>query len=292
MEGQKAHWVLPREDRVTAKGKGELTTFWLGGTGTGSASSATSSHVRGPAALPLHADSAMKPLPTIFRKQKKLKKENQEANEAASKTARLVDWNVDILQRLLKQIEARRISTMDETRVEDPAAKQLHFSVAETAPCDYASKNANAPKYEEPEEAPHGGGDIIYTDEVKEIITLPKFDSRVAQKAESPESIVLGYEVLEQLHDFVSTIASLYNDNPFHNFEHASHVTMSGMCALVSNVAFLSLDHCWLENERKTRFSLSDCQKHSNHLLFFISFVHYSRQATFPHCGPRYRLSR
>jgi hypothetical protein len=30
-----------------------------------------------------------------------------------------------------------------------------------------------------------------------------------------------------QLHNYVATIASLYRDNPFHNFEHASHVTMS-----------------------------------------------------------------
>jgi hypothetical protein len=30
-----------------------------------------------------------------------------------------------------------------------------------------------------------------------------------------------------QLSSFVSSIAALYQDNPFHNFEHASHVTMS-----------------------------------------------------------------
>jgi hypothetical protein len=32
---------------------------------------------------------------------------------------------------------------------------------------------------------------------------------------------------MSQLRHYVNTIASLYQDNPFHNFEHASHVTMS-----------------------------------------------------------------
>jgi hypothetical protein len=32
---------------------------------------------------------------------------------------------------------------------------------------------------------------------------------------------------LHQLDDYVSAVASMYRDNPFHNFEHASHVVMS-----------------------------------------------------------------
>jgi hypothetical protein len=33
--------------------------------------------------------------------------------------------------------------------------------------------------------------------------------------------------VIEQLRDVVTTIANTYHDNPFHNFDHACHVTMS-----------------------------------------------------------------
>jgi hypothetical protein len=33
--------------------------------------------------------------------------------------------------------------------------------------------------------------------------------------------------VMKQLHQFFQIIASMYNDNPFHNFAHASHVTLS-----------------------------------------------------------------
>lgn len=39
--------------------------------------------------------------------------------------------------------------------------------------------------------------------------------------------ISLSSEVQRELHEYVTAIASLYRDVPFHNFEHASHVTMS-----------------------------------------------------------------
>jgi hypothetical protein len=42
-----------------------------------------------------------------------------------------------------------------------------------------------------------------------------------------PNSIILDSNVVKQLHELVTAIASLYCDNLFHNIEHASHVTMS-----------------------------------------------------------------
>merc|ERR1711935_339001 len=41
------------------------------------------------------------------------------------------------------------------------------------------------------------------------------------------ESIILEDKVIMQLTKLVKSIAGMYNDNPFHNFEHASHVAMS-----------------------------------------------------------------
>jgi hypothetical protein len=61
-------------------------------------------------------------------------------------------------------------------------------------------------------------------DEVKEIITLP---SEPAKYQIDPDSVELGLEATTQLRDYVATIASLYGENPFHSFDHASHVTMS-----------------------------------------------------------------
>ncbi|KAG7352211.1 adenylate/guanylate cyclase [Nitzschia inconspicua] len=39
--------------------------------------------------------------------------------------------------------------------------------------------------------------------------------------------VELSPTAIKQLHHFVQIIASMYNDNPFHNFSHASHVTLS-----------------------------------------------------------------
>jgi hypothetical protein len=61
-------------------------------------------------------------------------------------------------------------------------------------------------------------------EEVQDIIFLPAFNRQVArkeqllfQKMEIPEIVA------QQMHDFVSTIAHMYRNNPFHNFEVRLH---------------------------------------------------------------------
>jgi hypothetical protein len=64
-------------------------------------------------------------------------------------------------------------------------------------------------------------------DEVTEIILIPGFDSE--KRAHSQNDVILPPEVRELLHDYVTRIASMYREHPFHNLEHASHVTMSAV---------------------------------------------------------------
>ena len=49
--------------------------------------------------------------------------------------------------------------------------------------------------------------------------------TRISQEALRSDTI--GEEVVGQLRNHVVGIASMYRKNPFHSFEHASHVTMS-----------------------------------------------------------------
>eukprot|EP00797_Seminavis_robusta_P023348 Sro382_g131010.1 inhibited 3',5'-cyclic phosphodiesterase B (578) ;mRNA; r:20579-23566 len=63
--------------------------------------------------------------------------------------------------------------------------------------------------------------------EVREIIHLPEYNFRKSRKEVDPETVVIPTEVVQELHHLVSSIASLYHDNPFHSFQHASHVVMS-----------------------------------------------------------------
>jgi hypothetical protein len=62
-------------------------------------------------------------------------------------------------------------------------------------------------------------------DEVVEVIKLPKFDAKARLNPMLDTEI--SPVVMQQLRDVVTTIANAYLDNPFHNFEHACHVTMS-----------------------------------------------------------------
>ena len=88
-----------------------------------------------------------------------------------AKTVRLIEWNSDVLLRLLKQIVAQR--------------KACPLRASEKAP---------------PNESQFASGKGLNTlDEVKEIITLPKF--KEAKKKESPEDIALEPEVVQQLHE-------------------------------------------------------------------------------------------
>jgi 3'5'-cyclic nucleotide phosphodiesterase len=115
-----------------------------------------------------------------------------------SKTGRLVEWNADVLLRLLKQIVARRLSCTKSKSLKNDSPNEERFASEDTT---------------------------HVLDEVKEIITLPGFEE--IQYSENPDDVVISDEVVKQLRSFVTNIAMMYRANPFHSFEHASHVTMS-----------------------------------------------------------------
>ena len=60
-------------------------------------------------------------------------------------------------------------------------------------------------------------------EEVKDIIQLP---SEPTKSKIDPYHIEFSAEVVHQLTDFVTSIAQMYHDNPFHCFEHARYVAL------------------------------------------------------------------
>lgn len=119
------------------------------------------------------------------------------APRVSSATERLINWNIDVLERHLKNIVARRI-----------ALKRKSSSANWNKP-DESSKTK------------------IVLHEVREVIKLPEYDSKYSLDING-ESVVLVPRVRFQLREYVTTIALTYQDeNPFHNFSHASHVGMS-----------------------------------------------------------------
>lgn len=117
----------------------------------------------------------------------------------AQKEDRLVNWMTQLLLEHMKQVVARRkaLDLQDATSDND-----LFFQPSR----DHTS-----------------------LEEVRKFIRLPKFDSKIARMEEKVYSreVLIDDVVVDQLHGFVAAIASMYRDNPFHNFEHAAHVTMA-----------------------------------------------------------------
>jgi len=120
-------------------------------------------------------------------------------DEFAHKQARLVEWMARLLGDHIKKVVI------------------MHKGLGVTK-----SKKLVIP------DRPNGATNL---DEVVEAISLPKFDSTKATGAAKAlaeySNEALPAAVLKDLHRLVQMIASNYHRNPFHNFEHACHVTMN-----------------------------------------------------------------
>ena len=65
---------------------------------------------------------------------------------------------------------------------------------------------------------------IICLDEVEDCLTMPAYDARtisVMNDREYVESVYMSPKIMDDIRAYVTLIANSYNDNPFHNFEHA-----------------------------------------------------------------------
>ena len=59
---------------------------------------------------------------------------------------------------------------------------------------------------------------LMALDEVVEIVNLPNFN---ATAHVGKEPVDLSPRIYSQLREYITQIASMYQENPFHNFEHA-----------------------------------------------------------------------
>jgi hypothetical protein len=194
-----------------AKGKGEMKTYWLdidpNDLGVGLVSNHTSTYFEETNGDGSSSDGS-------FSSDSSSDEDGQVGAQPAvsAKLSRLIDWNVDVLLRLLKAIVARR--------------QGLGNSRGASMPNEDFSRREN----------------VTVLDEVREIITLPAYDQSTAKAQVDPSSIELDAATESQLYEYVSAIASMYRENPFHNFEHASHGKWFFVC-LTSNSNFFCKHH-------------------------------------------------
>ena len=190
----KGHWYAPRDGVVFAKGKGRLQTYFLQAAQSGSTFGGGEALRMSGFETCSTVDSEQSPLdsPEIGDEELKLLKLEKERTQTAE---RLVDWNVSLLENLLQQVMASRAEA---TQASERKLRTVEASI---------------------------GKDGMVIEEVKSIITLPQFNQWKAAK--SDKSVKVPKVVKKQLKEYVTLMMNSYLQNPFHNFEHASHVAMS-----------------------------------------------------------------
>ena len=199
----KEHWITKRQDKVRAKGKGELTTYFLLSVKKKSSSTNSVSTSKLDEVILVRTGKHSKGVKT------------------AQKRNRVADWVVEMLGKLLKEMKAKRKHIGVK-----PDSKATILELEKQSVGDVGSTNKTV------------------IDEVAECVELPglyksektpsaRASRRTSYKSEKTASAraslrtSLDKEVIEELQHYVYSIASLYQKNPFHNFEHASHVSMS-----------------------------------------------------------------
>lgn len=211
----KQHWLTPRDVMVEAKGKGTLQTYWLRPTKRYSSISGHSdnspygnNHASSLTALSISSNSESMPANRLFPKtETKSKRKNSSARRivpgesiliAGERRENLIKWNVEVLIKSLQKVVAMRHQESSSVR-----RKRRKNDAFASSKCQSGTP----------------------IEELTDIIELPEFNSKNARQTAGLWKMDAIVEA--QLLDYVTKIASMYRNNPFHNFEHASHVTMS-----------------------------------------------------------------
>jgi hypothetical protein len=137
--------------------------------------------------------------------------------ESPEEIQRLIDWNVEVLLKLLKKVIIKREASGRAVGWEDEP-------ILETE-----------------------GGAIA--DEVVAVIELPGFEPVASNKLDV-KNLEVPSLVQQQLKEYVSAIARAYRSNPFSCLQHASHVT-SAVTRLISRIAIPNLDNPQIPTESK-----------------------------------------
>lgn len=170
--------LVKRDELVAAKGKGQVQTYWV---------------------IPSNATNSSSPVDTMssdtavdLRQSLKLNDGTEEAI-IDERLDRLVDWNVDVLHRQLRNLVAYR-------QAQEAAGVGRSVSTEPVV----SEVTTRTPRME-----------------IKEAIAMPNPDAVSAYYVQQGgnASIEISPIVLDQLRDYIRTIAYMYrNSNPFHNF--------------------------------------------------------------------------
>ena len=185
LEKGKENWIQAREDVVHAKGKGAIQTYWVL---TRRQTPSVIADERPKFIQSNLHDSNSSDMESVGSGNISVWDEEEHLDESAigsfelptmmrgKKSDRLIDWQVDLLLRLIKQILAGR----------DPSIALI------SSPSTVIEPSCT-----------------VY-EEVSESIEIPKFDPEAARKRARLSTVDVPEVVIAELRDFVSTILSRY----------------------------------------------------------------------------------
>jgi class 3 adenylate cyclase len=276
----KAYWVKPRDTVVQAKGKGEVQTYWIVNRGSTisempfGARSQSTDEIVGPQSVEIKRVAPPRTRSMLCAGVSERGIQRATSSKVVSEVSaltvgarsekreeRLVEWQVEMFTRLLKAIVAARgeggkMPNTSERR--NSGLSQSDSSQHSTRPAFGRGLERREPSFKAQVrrislDSSLGNFEKIIMDEVAEVITLPKFDPKKIKAIENVDTVELTESVKTQLYDFIATMAKMYRSNPFHNFEHASHVTMSANKLLNRIVVPENIDY-----ERESNVIASD----------------------------------
>ncbi|KAG7348837.1 adenylate/guanylate cyclase [Nitzschia inconspicua] len=175
----KEKWIIPREEKITAKGKGELTTFFLN-------------------IQDRHGDE--KSFGSMSEADKNLLAVDiVDMTAAEEKRNRIAEWTVEVMSSVLKTMAAKRKALKSKV---DPVDR---IALLEAESLSQISDKKTV---------------------ISEVATCIVLPAHCSEQFDG-DTVKLNDVIMDELRNYVQTIASLYNNNPFHNFDHANHVVMS-----------------------------------------------------------------
>eukprot|EP00538_Stauroneis_constricta_P012892 CAMPEP_0119571340 /NCGR_PEP_ID=MMETSP1352-20130426/44071_1 /TAXON_ID=265584 /ORGANISM="Stauroneis constricta, Strain CCMP1120" /LENGTH=1278 /DNA_ID=CAMNT_0007621019 /DNA_START=47 /DNA_END=3883 /DNA_ORIENTATION=- len=227
IEGGKSAWVTPREDIVSAKGKGRIRTFWVepgtaSSTGTGTPHFTATGSVTGMDDAMSIGGAGGKDGETSSRGNGsgRQRKRSSKHMKLQPKMKRLVDWNVDLLSLLLQDLMASNVEAAASSAKEHASFFSSHHTrkVGSIFSSSNHHDNTNNSDASNDMQMPR--------EEVVDTFDMPLKAASLSQ-ASSSSNVKIPPEVKDQLKKFVANLAFLHQSNPFHNFDHATHVAMS-----------------------------------------------------------------
>eukprot|EP00980_Cylindrotheca_fusiformis_P015000 scaffold4117_cov97-Cylindrotheca_fusiformis.AAC.7 len=220
-----SRWFIPRSSKINVKGKGEMQTYWV-----------CKSH-RSIQPKTANMKSEMETLDEGAETEKSSETGDEGDSEllrveGMNRIERLVEWNVEKLTSLLEQIVGFR--GVVENKIQNLSNAESRIGIR--------------------------GKTVL--DEFTSIISLKRFDTKELERRQSITTVDIGEEAKSQLRHYISTIAAMYPDNAFHNFEHACHVTAS-VKKLLSRIVSVGAENSFGASIPSESVNLVDLAGHS-----------------------------